>query len=149
MFGIIEKNHEKRPETGIDCSEPILTDQSFSQSCDINVIMAQYQKTGLLPSFKEREPRYIDNTETPDLMQAFDIAHAALDHFNALPAEVRKAMENNPANLETFIADPTHQEFLVKHGVLEIKKVEEKKSIFTPEDLATISGKQDSKKEKT
>lgn len=145
MFNI---THEKRKRVQIDCSEPILTDQSFAKGCDINLIMANYAKTGMLPSFNKVEARYIDNTQTPDLITAFNIANKAQEDFLSLPPEVRKAMGNNPAELENFISDENNQPLLIKHGVLIEKKIEVKESAFTPEDLAIITGNQEEKEEK-
>ena len=115
-------NHtELRIRRQIDCSEPVLTDQSSKNSCDINVIMANYQKTGMFSHVSPHQPAYIDNTTIPNLVQAFSIARMASDMFMELPAYIRKLMDNNPANLENFIADSENREILLKHGILTSK----------------------------
>lgn len=69
----------------VDFSEPQLTDQSYANACDINVIMAQYAKTGLLPQNSTIPPRYIDTTQVPTLEQAFSAVNSVLEAFNDLP----------------------------------------------------------------
>lgn len=114
----ITNHHELRRDVSIDCSSPILTDQSYKNACDINIIMANYAKTGLLPDSGMKQPFYIDNTEIPNLMEAFDISNRAIDMFYELPADVRKLMDNNPANLENFVLNPENTDILRKHGIL-------------------------------
>lgn len=102
----------------VDFSEPQLTDQSYANACDINVIMAQYAKTGLLPQNSTIHPRYIDTTQVPTLEQAFSAVNSALEAFNNLPPTIRKLMDNDPSQLENFIADPNNADLLLKHGIL-------------------------------
>lgn len=134
----ITNHHELRERRQIDCSHPKLTDQSFAKMCDINTIMAQYAKTGMLPHFKKADPQFIDTTELPSLMDA----HAAVNHskklFNDLPAVIRRAMDNNPANLENYLSDPENQKFLLKHGVLEDKTPKPKENTLTEKDIANL-----------
>ena len=85
----ITNHHELRRDVSIDCSSPILTDQSYKNACDINIIMANYAKTGLLPTFREQNPIYIDNTTIPNLMEAFEISNRAIEMFNDLPPMYR------------------------------------------------------------
>nr|QJB19904.1 MAG: internal scaffolding protein [Microvirus sp.] len=114
----ITNHHELRKSVTIDCSEPKITDQSAKRQCDINVIMANYAKTGLLPISNNREPRYIDNSTIPSLEAAFNIVNAASEAFNSLPANIRKLMDNDPSNLEFFVQNPDNRTLLEQHGML-------------------------------
>ena len=107
---------------------------------DINYIMSQYQKTGMLPGFSKKNPQFIDETTIPDFLTAFEVVTAAKELFNELPAIVRRAMDNNPANLEAFCSDPENQDFLVKHGVMEIPSVPEEKPLLTKKDIENLKG---------
>lgn len=93
-------------------------DQSFKNACDINVIMQQYAKTGMLPSFPHKTEQYIDNTQIPPFLDAFQTVQKAHDLFYDLPAQIRLLMSNDPSQLEMFIADPLNQPILLQHGVL-------------------------------
>ena len=124
-------NYPKR-ETGISFDpNDDMTDQSYKNSCDINSIMKQYEKTGLLPQQTSIPAKYGDFSETPDLIQAFNIASRAVEAFDSLPPDIRKAMDNNPENLEIFIQDPANYELLKTHGVL----IERKPADATNQDI--------------
>ena len=70
---ITNHHQELRRDISIDCSEPKLTDQSYKNMCDINVIMANYAKTGVFGHINNNEPRYVDNTTVPNLEEAYAI----------------------------------------------------------------------------
>lgn len=125
-----------RKRVTIDCSEPQITDQSFKSQCDINVIMAQYAKTGMLPNQITIPPEFRDNTNTPSLEDAHNIVKGALNAFNSLPLDLRKLMDHNPQNLENFIADPNNGDFLRKHGIL--NKITQQTTITTKQEGSTL-----------
>lgn len=114
----ITLHHELSRPVNHDFSEPQLTDQSYANACDINVIMAQYAKTGMLPQQTIVQPTYQDNTSIPSLMDSFNIVNQAYDQFMELPPTIRRLMDNNPANLENFISDESNTDILMKHGIL-------------------------------
>lgn len=109
---------QPRIDVSIDCSKPQLTDQSYAKACDINNIMLQYQKTKMFPNFPIKEALYIDNTEIPPFLEAHRLVNEARSLFYDLPAQIRKLMDNDPSQLEMFIADPSNQYILEKHGIL-------------------------------
>lgn len=120
---IIPTNHHEEfyRDIGIDCSVEKHgggADQSFKNSCDINIIMEQYAKTGLLPQTTQIPPSFIDCTQVPSLETAFDIVNSAVNAFYELPPIIRKAMDNDPSKLENFIADAKNRDLLIQHGVL-------------------------------
>lgn len=125
---------ETRRNITVDCSSPLITDQSSKKMCDINNIMKTYEKTGMLPNLKQKIPRYIDNTLIPSLEEAFRITESAFSDFQKLPAIVRKLMDNDPSKMENFIADPANKEILLKHGILIERKAQE---IPKPSDTPT------------
>lgn len=120
-------NHhtELRRDVSIDCSEPKLTDQSYKNLCDINVIMANYAKTGVFGHENINPPRYIDNTTIPNLEEAYAIVTTAENMFYDLPADIRKLMDNDPAQLEAFIQNADNADILLKNGII-VKKEEPK-----------------------
>ncbi len=97
------------------------TDQSQAHMCNINNIIAQYTKTGLMPEFKQKVAHYIDNTKFDSFEQAFNTVVEANELFQNLPSEVRKAMDNDPTKLEAFLCDNSNLELLNKHGLIEQK----------------------------
>lgn len=95
-----------------------LTDQSSKKSSDINQIMKQYAKTGMLPQYSKKQPVYFDETLIPDAITSFNVVNRARELFYELPSSVRKLCDNDPSKMESVLSDPTNQDFLVKHGVL-------------------------------
>lgn len=118
---LFTNHHELRTDVGLDCSQEIGgggADQSFKKQCDINIIMKQYEKTGMLPQQTHIQPRYVDNSQVPSLEAAFEATNRAMEAFYDLPPEVRRAMDNDPSQLENFIANPENEKILEKHGII-------------------------------
>lgn len=145
-------NHtELRKRVSLDCSKPVLTDQSDLNSSNINTIMQNYAKTGLLPVQQDRIAQYVDNTEIPSLEEAYEqIAHAH-SLFMELPAKIRKMMDNDPAQLSEFLQDPDNKEILIKHKILNKEKLDkvhfvEPSSSTAPEPKGEDKQKETSKK---
>lgn len=113
---------EQRKRSSLNASSPKLTDQSSKKSADINNIMLQYAKTGLLPVQKENLAQYIDNTSVPSLIEAHSLIADAQAQFMELPAQIRKLMDNDPNKLVPFIQDPENQDLLVKYKIIKPKK---------------------------
>lgn len=82
-----------------------LTRQEFADECDINAIMARYEKAGVLTHLAHptREPVYVDNWDIPDFRSAMDMMVAANEVFMSLPAYVRREFENDPAAFVEFV----------------------------------------------
>lgn len=115
----IRENGSKK--VAIEFDQPSLTDQSSKNLCDINVIVENYRKTGVLPNFREKLPQYIDMTQFGSYMDTHELIMSAREMFMELPSKVRKAMHNNPANLEAFVKDPNNYDLLLEYGLIEPK----------------------------
>ena len=97
------------PALYIDCSNlPSLTRQEFSDDCDINVLMAKYEATGILPTNNAGEPRYLHVSDVPDLMEAHRILQDATQSFMLLPATVRRDFDNDPIKFINFAENPAN-----------------------------------------
>lgn len=84
-----------------------LTRQEFLDECDINSLMAKYEKTGILPnSVNGNVPQYLDVTDIPDYRTTLDMLNEASAAFMALPAVVRKEFDNDPIQFVEFAKDP-------------------------------------------
>ena len=116
----LTNHHNLRKRKAIDASRPVLTEQQHKNSSDINYIVAQYKKTGVMPE-GSRIPYYVDNTSTPSLEDAFRTVSEAREAFLDLPANIRRLMDNDPAKMEQFLSDSDNTEILIKYGVLEKK----------------------------
>ncbi|WNK12848.1 MAG: internal scaffolding protein [Microvirus sp.] len=95
------------PETfGCDPGGPSLTRQEFADECDINTLMATYEKTGVLNHYNSNTPQYLDVSGVPDLAQAIQIVADAQTAFMTLNAETRKQFDNDPVKFVNFAENP-------------------------------------------
>lgn len=107
-----------RGETDLSDFGPSLTRQEFSEECDINVIMAQYEKTGVISHVNQREPMYVDYTMIPDdLMGTMAQLKLGEEAFMSLPASVRKEFDNNALNFVEFASDPENLDQMREWGL--------------------------------
>lgn len=100
------------------CREKSLTRQSEAAQADINVIMARYDKTGVLPT-DAREALFADVSDIGDFRQAQETLRLAEIGFMALPAAARARFENDPIKLMEFISGAATEEELVELGLVE------------------------------
>lgn len=112
--------HDRVP---LDASKDGRTRQEFAAECDINVLLARYEKSGALNHYNAAEPKYFDVGHVPDLQEAHMIMQEAERAFMTLPAVVRREFDHEPLNFVKFLqVDPKDHEahsakleFLRKH----------------------------------
>lgn len=80
--------------SGLYCPEPTLTQQSFKDECDINVILERFGITGELPS-NVRTPLNEDFVGITDYHQAVNLLKEADAAFMQMPANVRARFNND------------------------------------------------------
>ncbi|QCQ84702.1 internal scaffolding protein [Blackfly microvirus SF02] len=85
-----------------------MTRQEFADECDINVLMAQYERTGVLSHINMGTPQYLDVSDVPDLREALAAVDAAQVAFMTLPASVRREFDNDPVKFVEFAQDPAN-----------------------------------------
>lgn len=112
------KQHERheRPQRSAN-GEVALTKQSERDKCDVNKIMAKWQRTGVLEHLNPRTPLYGDFTNAQDLQTAIDRVRMAEERFLALPAEIRKRVNNNPVEFVEFVTNPENLPELIQLGL--------------------------------
>ena len=107
---------------GFSCVGPSLTQQHFKDECDINVIIARHDTTGLWCKpgdlAKVRQPLFDDFSVVPDFMDAQNFLIEAGELFDALPSRVRKRFNNSPAELLEFLNDPANAAEAVALGLV-------------------------------
>lgn len=93
-----------------------LTKQEFAEECDINALMARYQRTGILPQ-SDRTPFYGDFADLPSYQEAQHILLAASEAFASLPAVVRREFDNDPAKFVAFAEDESNLDQMREWGL--------------------------------
>lgn len=102
----------------LDLGVTEVTKQSHKDECDINRILKQYQKTGLITHVQSARPTYTDLPNDIDFQSAMNTIIKANDVFADLPAKVRAAFDNDPATFLAAFDDPSQAEKLREYGLL-------------------------------
>lgn len=114
-------------DPGVDCSVdyltgeaiPSMTKQSFRDECDINSIMARYEKDGVVDHLARVPAQWGDFTDALDYHSAMSIVVQAEERFAALPASVRKRFGNDPAQMLEFLEDPDNRLEAIELGLVD------------------------------
>lgn len=74
-----------------------MTKQSFRDECDINEIVRRGRQGAVVAHVARGVPSYMDVSEVGDYKSALDMLRSTDAFFQGLPAVVRKAFDNDPA----------------------------------------------------
>lgn len=113
MFRSSSRIRVYAPETG-----EIVTKQSHRAECDINNILSQYKKTGVISHIMSRQGEYLDLPSSPDYQSALNLVLEAQEAFAHLPAVVRDRFNNDPKRLLAALGDPAFTAELQDLGIL-------------------------------
>lgn len=93
------------------------TRQQFRKESDVNHIVKQFSKTGVLPHVQNREGRYGDFSDVPTYQEAMQVVFDAQEQFAGLSADVRKRFHNDPEEFLEFVNDSSNLDEMVKLGL--------------------------------
>jgi phage internal scaffolding protein len=104
---------------------PSRTKQEFAEECQINNIMAKFQKTGIIDHLNKYEGRY-DEHSGHDYNESMNIIAQANTMFEELPSSIRSEFENNPAKFLDFTNNPENADRMIEMGLARrVKRPEE------------------------
>jgi len=95
-----------------------LTEQSHKKTADINYILKDYQKTGILKHAHKNQGKY-DDVSAVSYQQAMDIVADVKSMFEALPALTRAEFDHDPAKFIDFVQQPENGPKIVEMGLAE------------------------------
>jgi len=95
---------------------PVRAKQSFRDECNINNILAKYQRTGALTHVNRYSPQY-GYAPSTDFREALEVVKQGSEMFRALPSSIRKRFDNDPAQFLEFIQDPSNTAEAVSLGL--------------------------------
>jgi len=93
-----------------------MTKQSFRDECNINKIMAKFQRTGLINHYAKHAPQYMD-IPAIDYHEALNIVADAESMFEELPSTIRAQFENDPHKFLEFVQDPNNLDKMREMGL--------------------------------
>lgn len=94
-----------------------LTEQAHKDTTDMNKILADYHRTGLLRHAKQNEGRY-DDVTAQDFTEAMTIVANAKSMFEELPSNIRKEFHNQPEQFLNFVQNPKNAPEMLRMGIL-------------------------------
>lgn len=113
--------------------DDILTKQEFLEESDINVIIARFQKSGVLPNTFGNVGSYGDFSQVTNFQDAIIKVQEAEDMFMSLPARIRAKFDNDPSQFLEFADNPENQDALVEMGVIDKASVKATEPAAPPE----------------
>ena len=94
------------------------TQQSHKDECDVNKIIAKYDKTGLISHVQKIEARYGDVTGV-DFRKAQDLYLNAQAMFDSMPAEIKKRFNQSAGEFLEFMDNPDNRDEAIELGLIE------------------------------
>lgn len=94
------------------------TQQSHRETCDINTIMARYQKGQLIEHVNKRQGRYDDFLDFPDFHTALTKIGEAHEMFLEVPAKLREMFDNDPGKFLAFVTNPENEDKMREIGLM-------------------------------
>lgn len=110
-------NHHTRRKVLVPDSQPSKTDQSAAQDSDINIIVARYKQTGIMPEIRQTASQFIDCTKIGTFQDLRNQIANANSLFMQFPSEIRALMKNDPANVHDFFSDPRNEGLIKKYSL--------------------------------
>lgn len=98
-------------------SEPTRTMQSSREECDINSILARYQKTGVIEHLNRYQGNYGNFLSASDYQSSLNSVLSADSAFQSLPSSLRFRFNNDPAQFLSFVENPANRDELVSMGL--------------------------------
>lgn len=114
---VVKHAYSPRTRVTVDCSgEPSRTKQSFKNECDINKIMAKFQRTGAISHLAAHGARYGDFT-SQDFTEAMNTIAQVNTMFEELPSSLRDRFGNEPEAFLDFVQNPDNHDEMVELGL--------------------------------
>lgn len=105
------------PDSPLECLDVTRTVQDAKDECDINLIMARYQRTGLMPE-GIGTGTYGDFSQALEFQDAQNLLIRAREQFEALPSKIRDRFHNNPVELLDFVHNVDNKKEAQELGLL-------------------------------
>ncbi len=112
------------------------TKQSFKKDCDINHIMAKYQKTGVITHLAENKAQY-GFASSNDFRTSVQLVKDAEELFAGLPSKLRRKFNESPSDFLAFCEDPDNRSEAALLGLLNEEATAEEAALLAATDSAS------------
>lgn len=110
--------------------------QHFKDECDINKIIAKYNKTGILQHVTKARAMYGDFTQFAPFAENMDKVAKATQLFDDLPAELRNHFGNSIPGFFNFITQEKNRQQCIEWGIFDPPPKKEEPQAPTPPSAA-------------
>jgi phage internal scaffolding protein len=97
---------------------PSCAKQSFAKECDINTILAKWQRTGMIEHLNTHNGQYGEFLSASSYHEAMNSVLEADQAFSTLPSSVRAKFANDPAAFLAFVEDPNNRDEMIELGLM-------------------------------
>ncbi len=94
------------------------TKQAMQAECDINNIMAKYQRTGMIDFVNKHAAHYGDCTAI-DFQKSMQTVITMREMFSELTSSVRKRFDNDPEKFLNFMENAENRQEAIQLGLIE------------------------------
>jgi len=113
------------PRRPVMNDEPSMAQQHFKDECDINQIMARYQRTGILTENPgSSRPLFGDFSDVSDFQSAQNAILDVHDSFMSLPSSIRARFDNDPGLLLDFLSEEVNRNEAISLGLVNPARVD-------------------------
>lgn len=99
------------------------TKQYFKDECNIDNILAQYDRTGLINHVNEYQGNYEDVSNFQDYHTSMNQVLETNKLFMTLPSKMRLKFNNDPGSFVEFVSNPENKEEMIKMGLINEKTI--------------------------
>ena len=114
---VIRKPYDPVTPVRFETSGESHVKQAAKAECDINTIMAKYEKSGLVTHTARYSGNYGNFIGAPEYHEAMNAVVQADAMFMTLPSSIRKRFGNDPADFLAFVQNPDNAGELVSMGL--------------------------------
>lgn len=84
---------------------PVITKQDGKRDADINFILKNYERSGVISNISSKEPQFGDFTQAMEFDQALNVVRDVEARFATWPAAARELARNDPKVALEMLAD--------------------------------------------
>lgn len=108
--------HQASKQSGLECKDKSMTQQSYKHQASIQNIVNKYLKTGLVTGH-QTPPLPEEFVNITDFHTAMNMVKRGEESFNSLPAHLRSEYGNDVGRFMAALSDPTQKQKLTDLGV--------------------------------
>lgn len=114
--GKIRKPYEIVEPVRCETVGPTMTRQEFKEDCDINRILGQYRKTGMIAHRNTHQGQYGEFAKM-DFHEAMNFVVETQEMFETVPSDVRSKFGNDPGAFVDFVTNSDNLDEMREMGL--------------------------------